>query len=269
MNLQTLRASPHLSASSISDYLECSLSYKFRRVDQIEFEHTSDSLLFGSTIHKCIEEYYQAKMKNHIIPLETLLKRFEEQWKEMLDLETKVIFKEGKDAETCLQEGKALLTVFHQELPQDSMKVIGTETPFSIQIPGLPIPIIGCMDLLLQDSSGNIVIVDHKTSSKAFSQDDVDNSMQLTIYHMAAKHYGYSDTEILLRYDALIKTKKPKFDQYYTSRTEEDEQRLVKKIQHVWDAIEKEVFIPNDGGWKCGYCSFRNHCNHWFKNNNF
>jgi putative RecB family exonuclease len=77
---------------------------------------------------------------------------------------------------------------------------------------------------------------------------------------------GYSDREILLRFDCLIKTKTPKFEQYYTSRTETDEKRAVRKINEVWRGIYKGVFIPNDStsNWKCKGCAFKKPCDEWF-----
>jgi putative RecB family exonuclease len=86
----------------------------------------------------------------------------------------------------------------------------------------------------------------------------------MTVYHLAARANGYRDREILLRLDTLIKTKTPKFEQYYTTRGDWEEKKTIKKIAAVWEAINKGVFIPNDGGWKCGTCGFRTACREWF-----
>ena len=32
----------------------------------------------------------------------------------------------------------------------------------------------------------------------------------------------------------------------------------------VWAGIRNGVFIPNDTGWKCPYCVYRETCNQWF-----
>ena len=165
---------------------------------------------------------------------------------------------------SILSEGKELLKTFYQNKPRDKFKVMGTEVPFELHLVGVPVPVIGSMDLVLQDTAGNIIIVDHKTLSRSLTKEDVNNSLQLTIYYMAAKQNGFTQNEILLRYDALIKTRVPKFEQYYTSRNQHDEIKAVKKIQHVWKAIEKEIFIPHDGTWKCNYCPFKSQCDNWF-----
>jgi putative RecB family exonuclease len=63
----------------------------------------------------------------------------------------------------------------------------------------------------------------------------------------------------------LIKTKTPKFEQYYTTRSEVDERRLAKKIIQVWDGISKGVFVPNDGHWKCKGCAYKKACDEWLE----
>lgn len=87
--------------------------------------------------------------------------------------------------------------------------------------------------------------------------------MQLTVYQMAVKANGFADREILLRFDTLIKTITPKFEQYWTTRTEDDERRVATKIAAAWDGISKGVFVPNDGSWRCKNCSFKKACDEW------
>ena len=70
----------------------------------------------------------------------------------------------------------------------------------------------------------------------------------------------HADHEILLRFDTLIKTKTPKFEQYWTTRTEIDERRLIKKAAQVWDGISKGVFVANDTSWKCKGCAYKQAC---------
>jgi putative RecB family exonuclease len=69
MDLHELRQKPHLSASSINDYIECGMLFKFSRIDRIPREFTADGLEFGTVIHKVLAEYYQAKMTGDKMPL--------------------------------------------------------------------------------------------------------------------------------------------------------------------------------------------------------
>ena len=189
---------------------------------------------------------------------------FEENWRAVAELNDEIRYSNGKDFQTLLISGIDLLTAWYHKLPDDNFKVISVEEAFSFNIKDLPLPIIGATDLIEEDDSGTIIITDWKTSARAYGIDEVDRNQQLTCYQMAAKKNGFGHREILLRFDTLIKTKKPKFEQYYTVRGEIDEKRLVRKIHKVWEGISRGVFIPNDTSWKCPNCHYRQHCDEWF-----
>jgi putative RecB family exonuclease len=160
--------------------------------------------------------------------------------------------------------GIDLLTAWYMKLSDDNFTVLAIEEAFSFNIPGVEVPIIGAMDLIEEDEAETLIITDFKTSSKAYSVAEVDNNFQILIYYMAARANGYADREIILKFDTLIKTKKPKFEQYFTVRSKIDEIRAIRKIQAVWNGIKSGVFIPNDTSWKCKYCSYRKACDEWF-----
>ncbi len=263
--IQELRQEPHLSASAVNDYIECGLAYRFGRVDQVQSEYTADALLFGKCIHKALEAFYLARMEGSEFSCNDLLQEFTEQWHKAYTETTDLKFKKGDNFDTILNLGINSLISYWNELPEVGVQVLAIEEPFSFKIEGLSVPVVGVIDLVEEDENGNIIITDFKTSSRAYSKDEIDKNFQLTVYHMAAKKNGYADRDILLRFDCLIKTRKPKFEQYWTVRTEEDERRAEKKLIHVWEGIEKGVFVPNDTSWKCGYCSFKSHCDSWFQ----
>ena len=263
MELAELRNKPHLSASSIGTYIDCGLKFKLAKIDRLKPEFISDSLVYGSAVHKVLECFHEARMHDEKLPLFQLLELYEKCWDEELENRDNVRFKEGVSAETILNEGKSLLTVYYDQYPCE-YKVIDTEMPFSFTLENLPVAIIGAIDLLEEDETGAIIITDHKTSGRAFSNAEVDRNMQLTLYQMAMKE-KYPDREFVLKLDALIKTKKPRFEQFYTFRDELAEQRLKRKILAVWEGIEKEVFIPNEESWFCPGCEYKSHCNDWFE----
>ena len=59
MNLQELKKTPHLSASSIGDYIDCGLLYKLGRIDKFQPDHQAEALVFGTVIHRVLESYYR------------------------------------------------------------------------------------------------------------------------------------------------------------------------------------------------------------------
>jgi len=265
MVLSELRSTPHLSASSIGDYCECSLLYKFGRVDRLPMEHKSDAMLLGTAIHKVLEEYYLEKMSGHRLLLKDIHQIFETTWTDIAKDRTDIKYAAGKDFKTLLMLGKDLLSIWYQKQPNDDFKVIAIEEPFTCNLPDIPIPIIGAMDLVEEDDSGTIIITDFKTSARAYSIDEVDQNQQLTIYQIAAKKNGFADREILLKFDTLIKTKTPKYEQYWTSRSNKDERRIITKVKQVWDGISKQVYVPNDQSWRCKNCSYKKACDEFME----
>jgi putative RecB family exonuclease len=267
MEMSELRKEAHLSASSINDYIDCSLLYKLGRIDKLPPEFRSDSLEFGSAIHKVLEAYYRNKLEGTSLSAKELHEIFEREWRERAEGKDDIKYAEGKNFESLLLEGKELLAAYYNKIQDDNqLKVIGVEEPFSFNLDGCPVPIIGSIDLVEQDDSGTLIITDWKTSGRAYSNDEVDRNFQLTLYKIATKKNGNTDREILLRVDCLIKTKTPKFEQYYTTRSDLDEQRAVRKIIEVWNGIMKGVFIPNDSStnWKCKGCAYKKACDTWF-----
>lgn len=266
MELSELRKTPHLSASAVSDYLDCSLLYKLGRVDKIKPAFTPDALEFGASIHLVLAEINQQRMVGINLSVKEIQDSFEKHWTKLAKDRKEVKYAERKSFDILLLEGKELLSTYYHKRPNDGFNVIGVEESFSVHLKGCPVPIIGAIDLIEEDSSGTIIVTDYKTAGKAYSNDEVDKNFQLTLYQIAVKQNGFSDREILLKFDCLIKTKTPKFDSYYTTRSEVDEKRAIRKIIEVHKGISKGVFIPNDGtsNWKCKGCSFKKSCDEWF-----
>ena len=269
MVLSELRQAPHLSASSIGEYVECSLAFKFGRIDKLPMEFKSDALEFGTCIHRVLEKYYQERMIGEKLLLKDIHQLFESTWKAIAEGRDDIRYSPGHDFKSLLMMGTDLLTTWYSKLPDDGFRILGIEEAFSFTIPGIPIPIIGAMDLMEEDDAGTIIITDFKTSGKAYSRSEVDQNQQLTVYQIAAKKNGYVDREILLRFDTLIKTQKPKFEQYWTTRSELDERRLIKKAAQVWDGISKGVFVPNDTSWKCKGCAYKTACNEYLEGGDY
>ena len=267
MNLNDLRQKPHLSASGVQDYVDCGLLYKFSRIDKIPPESTPAEMILGSAIHRALADFYQVLKSGRKLTANELETAFEKYWRFLTHGKEDIEYKEGKDFDTHLLEGKNLLNVFHQELPSDEFQIIGVEQAFNFMLDGLQVPVIGIFDLVLEDSSGTIIIVDHKSTSKSYSDKEVNKNLQMSIYKIAAQANGFHDREILLRLDCLIKTKQPKFSQFWTSRSEIDEIKAAKLIKSVWDGISKCVFVPNPAHWKCENCSYSRICHEWFVGN--
>jgi putative RecB family exonuclease len=238
--------------------------YRFSRVDRLPMEFVADALEFGSVIHKVLAEYYQAKMTGDRLTLKDIHESFRQHWHRVAEGRVDIQYANGKDFDTNLMQGVDLLTALYSQLPDDNFKVIGIEQPFSFDLSGIPVPMIGAVDLIEEDESGTIIITDFKTAGRAYGIDEIDSNTQMTVYQLAMKSNGFGGREILLKLDCLIKTKKPRFEQYYTTRNYVDELRLIRKIEKVWEGINNEVFVPNDTSWRHKNCPYKKTCDEWF-----
>ena len=100
-----------------------------------------------------------------------------------------------------------------------------------------------------------------KTSSKRYADSQGENQLDGLIYSYAMDQLGFRTTnaETLIRYDVLVKTKSPAFQQIYFNKSPQDYGRLTRWIQEVLQAIDRESFFPNFG-WACHNCQFRSRC---------
>jgi putative RecB family exonuclease len=265
--LQELREKPHLSASSVSTYLECGLQWRFKYIDTVEPEFISDSLLFGSSIHSTLEVFNQNR-KNGLLPdLDTVQEFFERVWKEKVKATPHLKYTKDNTEESLLEQGKSLLEVFYEELPDTGYEILAVEEPFSLNIPGLSTPIIGVIDLVEIDDTGTVIITDFKTTGRKFSSDEVDKHFQMSLYHLAAVYNGFGTSDIILKLGLFIKTKTPKYEEIFTTRFRDDHQKILNTIKSVSEGIEKGVYIPNTNSWRCKNCEYASACNDFLTTN--
>lgn len=262
MDIHELRQQPHLSFSAINEYLNCGLKYRFSRVDKVQPEFVPDVLVFGRCIHQVLEEFNHQRLIGEIPSLSTLTGIFETCWDKAVE-DSHVKYSKGKDFQTLRQEGTALIRQFYENQSADDYQILAIEEPFSIQLDALSYPIIGSVDLIEEDSDGTLIITDYKTAGRAFSQAEIDQNMQLTLYQMAMGQNGFSDRDMILKLDCLIKTQTPKYEQYYTVRNHSDISKLLNVIKSVSKGIAHEVFTPTATGWMCTNCGFKTHCDQW------
>ncbi len=263
-NISDLRSKPHLSYSAINSYLKCSLRYRFSYMDHIEKEQTSDALIFGSVIHRAIASLYQNQLEGIYLTVQELQEIFKEDLKTSIEEEPIVKFKKGTNVNSLINLGDSLLKDYYQQVfaKQRDLNIIGIEEPFSVYLENINLPLIGFIDQIFSDGE-NIIICEIKTSSKSYNNLQIDDNDQLALYQRAVRSMGYENRNIILRIDCLIKTKDPQVKSYFSVCDKFRIQKLVKKIYHVWDGINKGIFIPNPG-YYCGNCCYSKACKEWF-----
>ncbi len=254
-----------ISKSQIQTYLICPRKFWFQYVAGVMWEFTPASLPFGKALHAAVAAFYQSVKETGEKPdLESITCEFESHWK----IETtgqRLSFKGETSVDSHLSLGKALLKKFYEEV--QPRKVEAIEYPFAVPLSDpntgepLDISLVGIVDLIESDDEGNLIIAELKTSSKRYADSQGENQLDGLIYAYAMNQLGFrtTDAETLIRYDVLVKTKSPAFQQIYFNKSPQDYGRLARWIQEVLQAIDRESFFPNFG-WACHNCQFRARC---------
>jgi CRISPR/Cas system-associated exonuclease Cas4 (RecB family) len=258
----------HFSYSQLSTFLICPAKYGHQYVWGTPPETKPVALPFGKAIHKGAEAFYRSLMDTgEIIPVDQIIETF----KMVFDRETKnseleFTMKEGESIGGLRDQGIELMKLFHKEIrPQ---KIAGVEVPFSVSTRDilngggdLPIKLIGYFDLVERDEQGTYLIGELKTSGQRFSSLRLEYDLQATTYSyaMTKMKVATSENSCLIRYDVLLKTKKPAFEHYFVTRTEADHKRLIHLINMVLKAIENRIFYRNSD-WPCADCQFKKAC---------
>ena len=258
----------HFSYSQLSTFLICPMKYAHQYVWATPPETKPVALPFGKAIHKAAETYYRnLKDTGEIIPVDQVIATFEMVFdNDIKSTEVELSHKEDETLGTLREQGIELLKLFYKETKPQTIAAV--EFPFSVSLPDilngggdLPIKLVGYFDLVERDEQGTYLIVELKTSAQRFSSLRLEYDLQATTYSYAMQRMkvATSENSCLVRYDVLLKTKKPAFEHYFVTRTEDDHKRLMHLINHVLRAIELKVFYRNTG-WQCADCQFKKAC---------
>jgi len=255
----------HISYTQLNTYLKCPQKYEFQYVKGIPWEFIPEYFPFGKTIHEAAKLFYKTlKETGQRIPLEDLTKHFKESW----DRETQgnsIRYKENQNRDTTRDKGTQLVKVFYENVsPQ---RIIGVEVPFSVDLvleetgEVLPCKLTGIFDLIESDEEDTLVIVELKTSSKRFSDDQIDLDLQGTLYSYALKQIGFrtNGDETLVRYDQLLKQKNPDMETYYAVKGNIHYTWAYHLVRKVLRAIDHELYHPIPG-WQCKDCPYGKTC---------
>ena len=150
-----------------------------------------------------------------------------------------------------LKQGLAQLSEFLAGTRSGMMpEVLHTEEWFDVEIAGTKLT--GRIDRMDRASDGSVVIVDYKTG-KARSQEDADESLQLSIYAMAAQQkWGYRVSELVfhnLEGNIPIVSRRTEF------QLEQARERVLAVVRGIADGN----FKPKPDFY-CNFCAFRGLC---------
>jgi len=257
------KARSHISYSQIQTYLICPQKYYYNYILRVPVEMEPEALVFGKHFHFAVSEFYRHWQKTGTkISLESLQEAFSEGWKEE---PADIKFKNGNTYDTLREQALSMLEIFHAA--RAPKEVVAVESTFDIPLVDIETGEVlsqtlkGSFDLVERDDEGDIVLVELKTSGRAYSPGQIEYSIQPSLYLYALWNLEFLEAgaEGKIRYDVIVKSKQPKLQTLYTSRTSKQVQKAINLVKEVSRAIDLGVFYRLQG-WQCPDCQFRTIC---------
>ena len=232
-----------LSASAVETYKRCPLQFKFEREWKLSRE-VHGALQYGAAMHRVLKTYYDSVRLGRAKTDDELLQLFRD------DIAAAGM-QDGYQRDLYLEQGIEQLKEFlagTHTTPRP--EVLHTEEWFDIEIAGTKVA--GRIDRIDRLPDGTVAIVDYKTG-KARSQEDADDSLQLSIYAMAAQQkWGYRVGELTfhnLEGNVAVVSKRTEFQ---LEEVREDVQEVARNI--AGGNFKAKI------DYHCNFCAFRGLC---------
>lgn len=229
-----------LSASAIQSYEMCPLQFKLEREWRIPSE-VSGALQYGAAMHRALLSYYDSVRWERTLSEAELV--------ELLREDLAAGFADEYQRELYEKKGAAEIHEFLRSAEHSQPEVLHTEERFTFRIGDTNV--VGRIDRI--DRSGDcVVITDYKTG-RAKTQEDADESLQLSIYAMAAhEKWGY-------RADRLVFHNLDGNTQVVTRRSDAELNAAAMKVTAIAGEIAAGKFDAKPG-IHCGFCAYRVLC---------
>lgn len=232
-----------LSATAVESYEVCPLQFKLEREWRIPRDVPA-AMQYGASMHRVLKTYYESIRLERPLADEDVVELFRTDFGQAIieDPYQRQLYEEQGIQQ--LQDFLALANTGKQP------RVLHTEEHFEIKVGNATVA--GRIDRIDDLGNGRVVIVDYKTG-KPRAQEDADDSLQLSIYAMAAREkWGY-EAERLVFYNLQENSA------VATRRDHLQLQGVRIKVEDVAAKIAAGDFNPKPG-YHCRFCAYRNLC---------
>lgn len=235
----------YLSYSRLSRFEECPRSFEAHYLLG-EPSEESDALRFGSLMHTVLEVLYRrAREAGGEFRLTEAL---------ATEVFTTAWPGSGLAGQEHFVEGLRILHEYVRQHPViDGATVLGVENEFSLRVGDREVR--GFIDRIDRVGDEAIEVVDYKTNRVVFTREEVDTSLQLGIYHLAARELFPWAKDVRLSFHLLRHGIR-----LVTARTDEQLALLREYISTLARQIETSTSFPPRLGPHCPSCDHRRAC---------
>lgn len=256
---------PQLHWSHISMFTKCAEQYRRRYILGEKFPPGSGAAC-GTGMHKGAELDLTRKIETgQLAATEEVTEAARDAVVKTFDSPEGVTFTEDEQAEgvgkvkaKAIDAAVSCASTHHSGLAPLA-NPLQVERKWVLDIDNFPFGLAGTIDC----DEGDIVW-DWKTAAKTPPADEAKNSGQITMYSLAK--FAHDKVIPTFRLGYVVKTKTPKVVVQETRRTREDFQPLIRAMERIAEAIDKEIFpfsawmAPRP--WWChpNWCGYYNTC---------
>jgi putative RecB family exonuclease len=244
-----------LSYSALETFQTCPLKFKFREIDRIKTPQTKEAF-FGSLLHDILRILHEPSQI--IIPTEEeILQVFSEKWDPSF-------YPDPQEEQIAFSQGVRILKNYYAKNYPAQFNIVNLETRFEAPIMDKNEThiITGIIDRIDKTENGIFEVIDYKTSRKMPAQKQVDNNLQLAVYHLGVAN----------RWPSIIEQNRPvKLSLYYLPHNEklsavktpehlkETKEKILGTIDQVKRNVAEQKFEPNPGPL-CDWCPYQQWC---------
>lgn len=254
----------HLSKQQLSVYLQCPRRYYYQYILALPWEETPAAVCLGRAVHEAVAAYYRSLLRGETLPLAAMVEQFRRSWQREVAGDG-VIYGADETPESLAQLGERLLAAFWEQIRPRRIEAV--ELPFAVDLidpdtrEALPVKLVGVIDLIESDEEGSLILVELKTARRRMTDGEAEQRLDGKVYAYALRELGLigPEEELLVRYDVLVKGKRPAFEQLYVTSSLSDQRRFLELCRDVERAVESGVFYRREG-WACQNCPYRRTC---------
>ena len=235
----------HLSYSRLSRFETCPLSYRLHYIEKKQAE-PGLPLRFGKTIHAVLERLIKEVVDDErtgTLSEERAIELYREAW--------------GAERLTGMDvfaEGLAILRRFIAE-----QGVVGHRDVLAIEkefrLPVGPFEVLGFIDRVDWIDDETVEVIDYKTNHQLFTRDEVDTSLQMSLYEVAVRRLWPWAKKVKLTFWMLRHGVRQQ-----TTRTEEQLADALAYVETLGRQTETATEYPARLNTNCSYCDHRKQC---------
>jgi len=243
-----------ISYSSLDNFKNCPLKYKYQEIDKIKVPKNIESV-FGGTVHSTLKYMFERG------PLYPTLDQVIDFFRNLWDQNKTALSNPPEQIDIFYKDGISILERFYKHNQPWNFNVVDLESRFEVDLENHTLA--GIIDRI--DKNDDVYeIIDYKTARKMPSKEIIDKDLQMSIYHLGLiKRWPHLDpSKIKLSFYYLKHGEKISTSRNQT-QLENTQKNILRTIDEINEKIKDNYNFPPLPSGLCDWCGYRQMCPMW------